>query len=102
MMAKNPRGQNVVSGVVPTTTTKPPDPPSMGADFEAKAPVAPRLITEWSTHDEALARTLRLIAEFPEYSLERMELEAQLHLWQAAELLRDVGRMRAERARRRN
>lgn len=62
----------------------------------------PRLITQWSTRDETLSRTLRLIAEFPEHSLERMELEAQLHLWQAAELLREVGRMRAERARRRS
>ena len=59
---------------------------------------APRLITEWSTTDEAVARTLRMIAEFPEHSIERMELEAVLHQWQAAELMREVGFRRGERA----
>lgn len=57
-----------------------------------------QLITEWSTTDETLARTLRMIAEFPEHSIERMELEASLHQWQAAWLMREVGYRKGEHA----
>ena len=57
----------------------------------------PRLITEWSTDDPGLAEMLRSIAEFPEYSVERIELEAVLHSWQASHLYRLLGEMRAER-----
>jgi hypothetical protein len=57
-----------------------------------------RLTTEWSTTDEDVARTLRVIAEFPEHSVERMQLEAVLHTWQAAELMREVGHRQGERA----
>lgn len=55
-----------------------------------------RLVTEWSTNDPGLANMLRSIAEFPEYSIERMELEAALHAWQAGHLNREIGQMRAE------
>lgn len=57
-----------------------------------------RLIVEWSTDDEDLARTLRRIAEFPERSLERMELEATLHMFEAQRLMREIGYRQGERA----
>lgn len=43
----------------------------------------PRLITDWTTEDPALAVTLRRIASYPEDSPERLELEAVLHTFQA-------------------
>jgi hypothetical protein len=54
----------------------------------------PRLIVEWSTADPTLAAVLRRIAEFPERSAERMELEATLHAAEAARLMRKAGEKR--------
>jgi hypothetical protein len=54
----------------------------------------PRLIVEWSTADPNLATVLRRIAEFPEHSAERMELEATLHAAEAARLMRKAGEKR--------
>lgn len=54
----------------------------------------PRLITEWSTEDPGLANVLREITSFPEFSVERLELEALLHTMQAAWCHRQIGRLR--------
>jgi hypothetical protein len=54
----------------------------------------PRLVTEWSTDDPQIARTLQLIASLPEHSLERPELEAALHTFQAAQCHEQVGILR--------
>lgn len=55
-----------------------------------------RLITEWSSDDPGLADMLRSIAEVPEHSTARLELEAALHTWQAGWLHRQIGALRAE------
>lgn len=55
----------------------------------------PRLITEWSTDDPRLAEMLRSIAEEPEHSVERQELEAALHMMQARFCWARADRMRA-------
>lgn len=60
------------------------------------------LIVEWSTADPRLAAVLARIAEYPEHSAERMELEATLHAAEAARLMRAAGQKRgAARERRR-
>ena len=53
-----------------------------------------RLIVEWSTADPQLAAVLQRIAEYPEHSAERMELEATLHAAEAARLMREAGERR--------
>lgn len=53
-----------------------------------------RLIVEWSTQDPQLAAVLRRIAEYPEHSAERMELEATLHAEESARLMREAGARR--------
>jgi hypothetical protein len=54
----------------------------------------PRLTVEWSTSDPQLAAILNMIAEFPEHSAERLELEATLHAAEAARLMREAGEKR--------
>lgn len=58
----------------------------------------PKLITEWSTDDKDLAKMLQSIAEWPEYSIERMELEVALHQWQASWLMKQIGVLQHEEA----
>lgn len=58
-----------------------------------------RLVTEWSTDDPQVAEALRLIASVPEWSIERLELEAALHQVQAKLLHEEIGARRsADRA----
>lgn len=67
-----------------------------------------RLITEWSTDDPKLAKTLELIADAPEHSVERQELEAALHMfqarlcWERADRYRRQDQQRAAQQRRRD
>lgn len=53
----------------------------------------PRLITEWSTDDEAIARSLRLIDSEADHIV-RLELEAALHTFQAGWCLREAATLR--------
>lgn len=54
-----------------------------------------RLITEWSTDDPTLAAVLTDLAALPDYSVERHEAEAALHMVQARAAWRQADRVRA-------
>lgn len=57
------------------------------------------LITEWSTDDPVVARTLQLISGETD-PVAKLELEATLHQWQANDCLRRAERYREYRSRR--
>lgn len=57
------------------------------------------LHTSWSTEDETLAQVLTLIAGCSD-AVVRNELEAQLHMFQAMQCVREAAELRALRARR--
>lgn len=59
-----------------------------------------RIIVEFSTQDPVLAGVLRTIAEAPEYSSTRAELEGLLHMYLARTCWRDAERYRALEERR--
>lgn len=56
-----------------------------------------RLVVEWSTDDPRIAAVLHTIAQYPDGSPERMELEAALHTAEAGRLHREAGRLRGHR-----
>lgn len=59
---------------------------------------AVRLITEWSTSDPTLAKSLKEINAIPEYSALRLEMEAALHQWQANWCLQHAAVLRHDHA----
>lgn len=61
----------------------------------------PHLVTEWSTSDPGVARTLQLIAGLPAHSAARLELEGVLHMFQARLAFQDAARARDREVRRR-
>lgn len=55
----------------------------------------PRIVAEFSSDDPTLAGVLKLIDSFPEYSPERAEMEALLHIQLARVSWREADQLRA-------
>lgn len=53
---------------------------------------------DWYSDDPEMAELLRTVASYPEYSVERLELEAVLHEFMAMRLREQVGGVKREAA----